>query len=238
MIELTSDTSVSGSDSCLKPGSINVVYLLCNSDGVFQEEVFPLALGDIGTGKGQIDVAKLNDEIETRHPLDHNQEYLMSYFSTKYRTFVLVGNPKKPNVPHLDIENIGDQLYLKFRIKSVPNVDQEKIAQKSKEDENIYRRTKERKIGDVVQKVLQWRYVYEHPDSDGKTYSLDEAAYKVGMSKKSLDDYLLQIRNARKFGFNFNEHRDEKIGILRAFNKKNKPFLTKGKPGRKPRRRV
>mmetsp|Transcript_39222 Transcript_39222/g.44967 ORF Transcript_39222/g.44967 Transcript_39222/m.44967 type:complete len:88 (+) Transcript_39222:56-319(+) len=39
---------------------------------------------------------------------------------------------------------------------------------------------------------------------------------------KSLDDYLLQIRNARKFGFNFNEHKDEKIGILRAFNKKNK----------------
>ena len=39
---------------------------------------------------------------------------------------------------------------------------------------------------------------------------------------KSLDDYLLQIKNARKFGFNFNEHKEEKIGILRAFNKKNK----------------
>lgn len=57
------------------------------------------------------------------------------------------------------------------------------------------------------------------------------------MSKKSLDDYLLQIRYARKFGFNFNEHKDDKIGILRAFNKKYKVYCKKGKPGRKPKRK-
>lgn len=71
----------------------------------------------------------------------------------------------------------------------------------------------------------------------GKRYSLDEAAQAVGMSKKSLDDYLLQIRFARKFGFNFNEHKNEKIGILRAFTKKYKPYCKKGRPGRKPKRR-
>jgi len=48
-------------------------------------------------------------------------------------------------------------------------------------------RTKERKIGEVVAKVLLWRKIY----ADGDKISLEEAASKVGMSKKSLDDYLL-----------------------------------------------
>ena len=52
------------------------------------------------------------------------------------------------------------------------------------------RRTKERKIGDVVAKVLEWRRLY----GDGSKISLEDAAVKVGMSKKSLDDYLLQLK--------------------------------------------
>jgi hypothetical protein len=123
---------------------------------------------------------------------------------------------------------------------------------------NIKRRTKERKIGDVVKKVIEWRALYNDGDShtqncrwgthtfvchcsndfvrNGRKFSLEEAAQAVGMSKKSLDDYMLQIRCARKFHFNFNEHKDDKIGILRAFNKKYKVFLEKGKPGRKPKK--
>lgn len=51
-------------------------------------------------------------------------------------------------------------------------------------------------------------------------YSLEDAAKKVGISKKSLDDYLLQLRYGKKYGFDFNEHKEAKIGILRAFVKK------------------
>jgi hypothetical protein len=58
-------------------------------------------------------------------------------------------------------------------------------------------------------------------DGETKRFTLEEAAQKVGISKKSLDDYLLQIRYGRKFGFNFNEHKNEKVGVLRAFVKKN-----------------
>mmetsp|Transcript_2300 Transcript_2300/g.2714 ORF Transcript_2300/g.2714 Transcript_2300/m.2714 type:complete len:129 (-) Transcript_2300:83-469(-) len=123
-------------------------------------------------------------------------------------------------------------------MRSIPLINQEKVNSRGKEDDNIFRRTKERKIGDVVQKVIEWRKVYNSTNENGKTYSLDEAATQVGMSKKSLDDYLLQVRNARKFGFNFNEHKEEKIGILRAFNKKNKCYWKKGKPGRKPKRKI
>ena len=50
--------------------------------------------------------------------------------------------------------------------------------------------------------------------------TLEEAANKIGSSKKSLDDYLLQLRFGRKFGFNFQEHKDDKVGVLRAYVKK------------------
>jgi hypothetical protein len=59
------------------------------------------------------------------------------------------------------------------------------------------RRTKERKIGYIIQKVSEWRKLYQgQSDESGKSqrFSLEEAAQKVSISKKSLDDYLLQIR--------------------------------------------
>jgi len=51
---------------------------------------------------------------------------------------------------------------------------------------------------------------------------LEEAAKKVGISKKSLDDYFLQLKNGKLNGFNFNEHKNDKIGILRNWNKHHK----------------
>lgn len=44
----------------------------------------------------------------------------------------------------------------------------------------------------------------------------------MGLSKKSLDDYLLQIRFAKRFGFDFEAHRNDNIGILRQFVKRMK----------------
>jgi len=59
-------------------------------------------------------------------------------------------------------------------------------------------------------------------------YSLEDAASKVGVSKKSLDDYLLQLRFGKKFGFDFQAHKDDKVGVLRTFVKNEK---TKQKSG-------
>ena len=50
-------------------------------------------------------------------------------------------------------------------------------------------------------------------------YNLEEAASKVGISKKSLDDYLLQLRFGKKYGFDFEKNRNEKVGVLRTFVK-------------------
>ena len=58
---------------------------------------------------------------------------------------------------------------------------------------------------------------------------MEEAAKNIGISKKSLDDYFLQLRNGHLNGFNFNEHKNDKIGILRSFNKqKSKQKKTSG----------
>lgn len=222
--------------------SINIVFLESNSDGVTEEKVFSCPLESIlVSGKeSEVLIPKIIGLLKYKSWLEPNtHEYLVSYFSFVHNVFVYIGTVDNLNVPVVNLGDLGEQIYLKFRIRSIPNIDGENLNQKGKEDsENVFRRTKERKIEEVVKKVIQWRAIYNTPDENGKTYSLDEAAVKVGMSKKSLDDYLIQIRNARRFGFNFNEHKNEKIGVLRDFNKKNKHLFKKGKPGRKPKRRV
>ena len=52
--------------------------------------------------------------------------------------------------------------------------------------------------------------------------SLEEAATKVKISKKSLDDYLMQLRSAKKFGFDFDQHNNDKVGVIRSFVRKKK----------------
>ena len=53
-------------------------------------------------------------------------------------------------------------------------------------------------------------------------WSLEDAAEKVGVSKKSLDDYLLQLRFGKKFNFDFESNRNNKVGVLRTFVKEKK----------------
>ena len=84
---------------------------------------------------------------------------------------------------------------------------------------------RERKIGYIIEKVYAWRKLYngfKDEIDNYNRYSLDKAAELVGVSKKSLDDYLLQIRLGRKYGFNFNENKYKKIGVLREYVKRGK----------------
>lgn len=45
--------------------------------------------------------------------------------------------------------------------------------------------------------------------------TLEQAADKVGVQKKTLDDYLLQIRYGKRYGFDFNKFRNDGISKLR-----------------------
>ena len=116
-------------------------------------------------------------------------------------------------------EDIVPQDSFIFKVRERSKNDQMKSIIQGQEQNTSKgsRRTKERKIGEVIQKVQKWRNLYYKTGE-----SLEEAAKKVGISKKSLDDYFLQLKNGKNTGFNFNEHKSDKIGILRNWNKHHK----------------
>ena len=98
-----------------------------------------------------------------------------------------------------------------------------------KPNERQNRRTKERSITEIIEKVSTWRKLYNGvmvTGPDGRQqlqrWSLEDAADKVGVSKKSLDDYLLQLRFGKKFNFDFESNRNNKVGVLRTFVKERK----------------
>lgn len=101
------------------------------------------------------------------------------------------------------------------------NIDTGRASEMNKADSAV-QRNKERSIGFIIEKVSQWRKLYNgfyDEKQELKRMSLEDAAAKVGVSKKSLDDYLSQIRLGRFNGFDFNKNKDEKVGRLRYFNK-------------------
>lgn len=71
------------------------------------------------------------------------------------------------------------------------------------------------------ERVLEWRKYYEsgYMNENGTLVkvNLDTAASKVGLSRKTLDDYYKYIRKAEQFNFDFKLYADEKIGVLRNF---------------------
>lgn len=110
------------------------------------------------------------------------------------------------------------------------NISNKHDKSNSENDKKNLRRTKERKIGYIIEKVNTWRKLYNgFYDDYGNfmKYSLDEAAKIIDISKKSLDDYLLQLRLGRKYGFDFNANRNCKVGMLRAFVKQKRGERTK-----------
>jgi hypothetical protein len=72
--------------------------------------------------------------------------------------------------------------------------------------------------------VSLWRKLYNGVVRDGTLvrYSLEDAAVKVDVSKKSLDDYLLQLRFGKKYEFDFQKNKQEKVGVLRTYVKQKK----------------
>ena len=124
---------------------------------------------------------------------------------------------------------------------NLPNLpDNEKDEKKKENFRNMSDSQKrERKIGYIIEKVYAWRKFYNGYKDENNNfikYSLDKAAEKIDVSKKSLDDYLLQIRLGRKYGFDFNKHKYQKIGKLRDYVKevkKREPGLVKKRVSKK-----
>jgi hypothetical protein len=158
--------------------------------------------------------------------------FMVSYFSSLRENFVyLATSPLQPKlvIPRSEIQS--GPLKIRFRFISNTDFPQAGVDENaSEEGEKVGHRTKERKIGYIIEKVARWRNLYNGiQNSKGNTIrmTLEEAAKQVDISKKSLDDYLLQLRFGRKFGFNFEEHKNDKVGLLRAYVKKFKKLKPK-----------
>ena len=82
------------------------------------------------------------------------------------------------------------------------------------------KRVRERSIQEAIKAVAIWRRLYNGIMRAGDVlirYTLDDAARKVGMSKKTLDDYLHLLRLGRKYEFPFKVRQDDKVGVLRKY---------------------
>jgi hypothetical protein len=135
----------------------------------------------------------------------------VSYYDEDIQVFIYCGvYPFNccVTIPYNHDENTIPTIRLKSRIIIVKEnlMRMELIEENNQEidenNQNIFinhksKRSKERKIGYIIEKVFLWRKLYNgFTDERGNLIklTLEEAAEKVGISKKSLDDYLIQLR--------------------------------------------
>ena len=155
---------------------------------------------------------------------------LFSIYIKTAEDYVYIGSdPIDPNLyideSLVDFENLKIKIVSYLEDKLVKKTEKQLIDKKEINKNQKDKRTKERKIEFIVEKVNAWRRLYNgfyNENGEYTRYSLDQAAKMVGISKKSLDDYLLQLRLGRKYGFNFNQNKTKKVGILRAFVKRHR----------------
>ncbi len=185
------------------------------------------------TRDDKISLCEVVRQLEARgHSLE---SCMLLYFSKSQSIYVYCGC--KSTIDNSCMIPLGDlpgELQLKYRkVRQIPIsaptpkvlVSSQPTPATNSSSRPKGKRTKERKIGEIIDKVAEWRKLYSGvKQSDGtiKKYSLEDAADMVGIAKKTLDDYLLQIRAGKKYGFDFNIHREAKVGMLRSFVKDKK----------------
>ena len=155
---------------------------------------------------------------------------LFSVYIKSAEEYVYLGSdPIDPNLfldeSLVDFENLKIKLVSYLEDKLIKKTEKQLFDKKDNKKKQKDKRIKERKIEFIVEKVNAWRRLYNgfyNEKGEYTRYSLEQAAKMVGISKKSLDDYLLQLRLGRKYGFNFNQNKTKKVGILRSFVKRHR----------------
>ena len=173
-----------------------------------------------------------------------NENYLISYSTNNLddNTFYFISKfPLDENIKYNIDVPLDGIIYIKLRkkiskIKSLryeifEDENEEEIDEAEEKDKNQEsfednknkkkdcKRSKEKRIGFIVKKVFEWKGLRK---LSKRKMSLQEAAQNVNMSKKTLDEYYNQIKEGKKFGFDFNRYKRDKVNVLRAFVKKKK----------------
>ena len=212
----------------------------------FSQITFTSIIPSHKKGENYIILNEIITQLEKEIPLDNFQ---ISYYNENQKEYILIGKyplnlDKEILIEYNSTKIINDNIFIKLRLRQIfdrenllkmefvegENDNGEEAIQKFEIGENNkIKRAKERKIGYIIRKVYMWRKMYSgFIDERGRRIklTLEEAADKVGISKKSLDDYLIQLRIGKMLGFNFNEHQNDKVGILRSYVRKHRKELT------------
>lgn len=116
---------------------------------------------------GSIRVSALIEAVKKRGFLHKVENHLISYYSPAYQQFVYLGIDPLPS--DTTIPFISDpELVLKFWPKATPSYGDVLLGSVSGNISKGSRRTKERKIGDVIKKVSQWRWLYNGVGENGE----------------------------------------------------------------------
>ena len=149
-----------------------------------------------------------------------------------YDNYVLIDNEKifvyssmltEKNKIKLKLENSIDNSSITDTASILKNYYFPNEKTEKKIPNSISRR--DRKIKEIIQIVLQYRFLLNgYFDYDEKyiKYNTDDISEKINIPKKTLQDYLKQIKDARKTHFDFNKYKNKKISFLRKHNRNNK----------------
>lgn len=196
------------------------------TDRVYEEQEIIPELTLPVTEDNKVQLSKLINRLcNYGYPLKAS---LIYYFSNEAEEYIFCGSEPTDQTIYIPLNAENSSVTLRCHcfleedfIKSIGfNATPLKIEEEP--DARLNKRTKERKIGQIINKVTLWRKLYNgYYDEEKKfiKFSLEDAAKMLNISKKSLDDYLLQLRLGRKFGFDFNLHKNSRVGILRSFVK-------------------
>ncbi|KAL4468489.1 hypothetical protein ABPG74_004992 [Tetrahymena malaccensis] len=113
-------------------------------------------------------------------------------------------------LPH----NLNGELNANTTAQSLSLVEQ---APKKRRRQTLNKRSHERTIREGIQLVTQWRNSHEYYKSKNQVKDLQEVAKDMGISKKTLDYYYLELRTAEFFNFDFDQHLNQRMGFLRQF---------------------
>lgn len=90
-------------------------------------------------------------------------------------------------------------------------------------------RGNERMISSVVHTLTKWKKLHDHGASDPAAAATGEhttrltwgqAATFINVPKKTLDDYMREVRMGHRNGFDFDQNSSKRFGVLRAFNRR------------------
>ena len=144
----------------------------------------------------------------------------VEFYIPSYNSHLKVNIATEKNEILFPISEIKNNL-VEISIDPIYSLSNIKEVQKNIENKKGIR-IKERKISEIIKKLREWKILISGSSQRSEKLSLVDAAKKVGLPKKSLDDYLLQVRFGYKYKFNFNENQNQKVGVLRQFVKEKK----------------